>query len=72
MSYITDCDSGTSAAPNMPCKTRNSTISGNDCAMPQRIDAMVKPATAVTNSRVRPNRAARKPVGAVMIAAATM
>jgi hypothetical protein len=33
---------------------------------------MVKPTTAVTNNRVRPKRAARKPVGAVMIAAATM
>ena len=56
----------------MPCMTRNSTISPSDCARPHSAEATVKPMTAVTNSLVRPKRAARKPVGAVMIAAATM
>ncbi len=48
------------------------TIWFNDCARPHSTEAMVKPVIAVTNSRVRPNRAARKPVGAVMMAAATI
>lgn len=39
---------------------------------PHNTEAAVNPVTAVTNSRVRPNRAARNPVGAVMIAAATI
>jgi hypothetical protein len=56
----------------MPWRTRKITIWSSDCAMPHRTEATVKPPMAVTNSRVRPNRAARKPVGAVMIAAATM
>jgi len=33
------------------------------------MDAIVKPATAATNSRFRPNRADKNPVVAVMIAA---
>ena len=56
----------------MPCSTRKITIWPNDCARPHSAEATVKPTTAVTNKRVRPKRAARKPVGAVMIAAATM
>ncbi len=56
----------------MPCMMRNSTISPSDSASPHNAEATVKPMTAVTNSRVRPKREARKPVGAVMIAAATM
>ena len=72
MSNITACDSGTSEAPNTPCSSRKSTICGSDCARPQATEAMVKPATATMNSRVRPKRVAKNPVGAVMIAAATM
>ena len=68
----TDCDSGTSAAPKAPCSTRNSTICGSDCAMPQSIDASVKPVIETMKSRLMPNRPARKPVGGVMIAAATI
>ena len=56
----------------MPCRVRNRTISTIDCEMPQSIDAMVKPATAMRNSRLVPKRPARKPVGGVMIAAAAM
>jgi len=46
MSRITACDSGTSGAPNAPCRIRNATISSSDVAMPQSIDAIVKPTTA--------------------------
>ncbi len=68
----TDCDSGTKAAPNAPCSTRNSTICVSVCAMPHSIDASVKPVTETRNRRLSPKRLARKPVGGVMIAAATM
>ena len=40
--------------------------------MPHSTEAPVKPATAIRNSRLRPNRAASKPVTGVAIAAATM
>ena len=40
--------------------------------MPQSIEATVKPAIDTMNNRLRPNRPARKPVGGVMMAAATM
>jgi hypothetical protein len=36
------------------------------------MEATVKPTTDATNKRLRPNRPARKPVGGVMIAAATI
>lgn len=66
------CESGTSPAPKMPCMTRNSTISVSEVAAPQSIEASVKPITMIMNSRRRPSRAARMPVGGVMIAAATI
>ncbi len=72
MSSRTACDSGTSPAPNAPWSRRKATISGSEVAAPHSIEATVKPDTAIMNSRLRPNRAARKPVGGVMIAAATM
>ena len=72
MSSSTACDSGTRAAPNTPCSSRNTTISGSDCATPHSTEATVKPATATRNSRLRPKRAASQPVGGVMMAAATM
>ena len=68
----TVCDSGTSAAPNEPCKIRKSTICTKDCAMPHSIEAAVKPATETRKTRLSPKRLARKPVGGVMIAAATI
>ncbi len=40
--------------------------------MPHSIEATVKPATETRNRRLSPNRPARKPVGGVMIAAATI
>ena len=66
------CDRGTSAAPNVPCRNRNTTICSSDSAEPQSIDAIVNPARQVTNKFLRPNRAASHPTGAVKIAAATM
>ncbi len=66
------CDSGTSAAPKKPCNRRNPTICGSDCAAPHRIEAATKPMIATESTRLRPKRAARKPEGGVMIAAATM
>ena len=69
---MVDCDSGTSAAPNTPCNSRNSTICSNDCATPHSMDATVNPTRQETNRVLRPNRVASQPTGAVMIAAATM
>ena len=72
MSSITAWDSGTSAAPNTPCSSRNSTICSMACATPHSIEATVKPVVQTMNSRLRPKRAAIQPSGEVMIAAATM
>ncbi len=69
---MTDCESGTSAAPNTPWSRRNRTIWLMSCAMPQSIDATVKPIVQTMNRRLRPKRAAIQPSGDVMIAAATM
>ena len=66
------CDSGTSAAPKVPCRKRNTTIWASDSAEPHSIEAMVKPARQVRNRFLRPHRAASQPTGAVKIAAATM
>ena len=44
----------------------------DELARPQSIEATVKPATATRNRRFSPKRLARKPVGGVMIAAATI
>ena len=56
----------------MPCRIRNPTICPIDCAMPHNIEAIVKPVIDTRNNRVRPNRVARNPTGAVMIAVATI
>ena len=70
MSSITAWDSGPSAAPNMPCTMRNSTICSRLWAAPQSMEAKVKPAMAVIRKFFLPNRAASQPTGAVMMAAA--
>jgi hypothetical protein len=72
MSSSTDCDSGTRAAPNPPCTKRKSTISYSELAIPHSIEAIVNPTIEVRNRRLTPKRPARKPVGGVIIAAATM
>ena len=72
MSIIVACDSGTSAAPNTPCRMRNITICGSDCAAPHIIEVMVKPTRHEMNRYLRPKRPASQPTGAVMIAAAVM
>ena len=66
------CDSGTRAAPNMPCIRRNSTISSSVCAAPHIIEVTVKPPRQAMNRYLRPKREAIQPTGAVMIAAAVM
>jgi len=70
MSSMVACDSGASAAPNMPCSRRKPTSCSSDCAAPHIIDVTVKPAMQMMNSFLRPNRTAIQPTGAVMIAAA--
>ena len=72
MSSMVDWLSGTSAAPNTPCSTRNTTICVSDCATPHSMEVTVKPTRQVMNSGLRPNRADSQPTGAVMMAAATM
>ena len=72
MSRITACESGTSGAPNAPCKIRYATSCSSEVALPQSIDAIVKPITEPTNSVLRPTRSASTPVSGVMIAADTM
>ncbi len=71
-SSSTDCESGTSAAPNAPCSRRNVTICSMFWASPHSTEANVKPAAQTTNSFLRPNRSAIHPIGAVMMADATM
>ena len=66
-----DCDSGTSAAPNTPCRNRKITISPMFPAMPQSIDVPVKPIRLTSSTFLVPKRALIQPTGAVMIAAAT-
>ena len=68
---MTVCDSGTSAAPNMPCTMRKATISSMLWATPHSMEAKVNPVTHVISSFLMPKRAASQPTGAVMTAAAT-
>src|ERR1700722_10878178 len=68
----TDCDNGTSAAPQIPCSTRLRTSWTRLVAAPHNADAMVNPTTETKNTHLMPNRPASQPVSGVMIAAATM
>ncbi len=72
MSSITAWLSGTSAAPNTPCSRRKATICSMVWAIPQSMEATVKPAVQMMNSFLRPMRSAVQPSGEVMIAAATI
>jgi hypothetical protein len=72
MSRTTACDSGISAAPKMPCSNRKPTISASEWAMPQSMEATVKPAIETRNVSLRPTLMDSHPVKGVMIAAATM
>ncbi len=65
------CDSGTSAAPNMPCSRRKRTISVSELAIPHNAEAKVNPTTQARNNRLRPKFEASQPTGAVKMAAAT-
>ena len=64
--------SGEIIAPQIPCSTRNITISGRLVAMPHSAEAMVKPITENRNRRFWPMRSLIQPVSGVAMAAATM
>jgi hypothetical protein len=68
----TDCDSGTSPAPKMPCSRRKITSSARLVALPHRAEATVKPTTEIKNTYFMPKRPASQPVSGMVIAAATM
>ncbi len=72
MSIIVAWASGASTAPQMPCATRNSTISSRLVAMPQSSEAPVKPITANSSRLRRPMKSANQPVSGVAMAAATI
>ena len=72
MFSIVPWDKGTSAAPNTPWISRNSTISYSDVAIPHSIEATVNPMIDTRYRFFCPKRADSQPTGAVMIAAATM
>ena len=70
MSSIVACDSGASAAPNMPCSRRKPDQLLQRLCRAAHHDATVKPVMQTMNSRLRPKRTAIQPTGAVMMAAA--
>ena len=72
VSSVIACDSGTSGAPNRPWQVRHRISSGSEVARPHRSVLTVKPSTAPSSRRLRPNRSASHPVGGVAIAVATM
>jgi hypothetical protein len=72
VSSMTDCESGIREAPASPCRVRNSTISGTLVAMPQSIEAAVKPMIDSTIILFRPNFIASQPQSGVMTAVARM
>ena len=59
-------------APLTPCTARNSTISVSDVAIAHSTEAMVKPTTEISSSRLRPTRSASQPLIGKAIAEATM
>ncbi len=65
-----DCDSGTSAAPNTPCRKRNSTICARLVAMPHSAEVMTNPAMLISKKRFCPMRSVMKPVSGMKIAEA--
>ena len=71
-SSSSDCEIGTSEAPNTPCRMRNMTIWPMPVAIAHSTEATVKPLTAMISRRRRPSRAASQPVTGVRIAAATI
>ncbi len=64
--------SGTMNAPLTPWKARNTTISPSDVAVAHSIEAMVKPATEVSSSRLRPTLSASQPLIGKAMAEATI
>ena len=72
MSSSTACDSGTSAAPKMPCNSRAATMPTSEVASPQSAEATVKPITEMMNTRLRPQCPQSQPVSGSAMAEATM
>ena len=69
---MTDCESGIREAPARPCRLLKSTISGTLEAIPQSMEAAVKPMIDRTIIRFRPNFIASQPQRGVMTAVARM
>ena len=59
-------------APLTPWSARNTTISVSEVAVAHSIDAMVKPTTEISSSRLRPTSSASQPLIGSAIAEATM
>jgi len=72
VSRVIAWESGTSGAPNSPCKVRHRISSGSEVARPHSTVLTVKPNIAASSRRLRPKRPASQPVGGVAIAVATM
>ena len=72
MSNIVACASGTRKAPLTPWMIRNNTISGKEVAIAHSMEAMVKPTTEISISRLRPTRSDNQPAIGIAIAVATM
>ena len=62
---------GTIIAPPMPCSTRMPTSIGSDTLAAHPIEAIVKTAIAVMNTRRTPNRSAIHPVAGISTATVT-
>src|SRR5688500_5720508 len=65
-------ETGTSGAPNAPCKARQKTRVSSESASPQAAEAAVNAATQPRQSRRQPKRATSQPVMGVTTAVATM
>src|SRR3546814_6684942 len=72
MSIITVWESGGIKAPQMPWSRRNATISSRLVAMPQSINAMMKPLMATRKRLREQKRTESQPVSGEAIDAATM
>jgi hypothetical protein len=62
------CDSGTSAAPKIPCSSRKNTICASDCEIPHSAEAATNPAMQTNRKRLRPMMSVKCPVSGMKIA----
>ncbi len=68
----TDCDSGTSAAPQIPCPMRQITSCVRLVELPASTENTVNPTTEKRKTYLMPNCPASHPVSGIMIAVETM